>query len=103
MNSINLGSSLVVKAQKNEIKKACCKLFDFLDFKSKSGKIDKFIIKPNLVSAQSYTCGSITDPLIVEELVRHIRDFSGKEILVIESESVWKTRKTIEHDEPDYD
>jgi len=103
MKSQNIGQSLILKSGKNEARKACFELFEFLDFKDKLGKADNIIIKPNIVSMQHYTLGSITDPLIIQELVSYIRKFSSKEILIVESETIWKTRKRMETDEPDYD
>ncbi len=102
MKALNIGNSLVVKTNKHEIKKACFQLFEFLNFKNKIKYFDKIIIKPNIVSMQHYTIGSITDPLVIEELIMYIRKFSNKEILIVESETIWKTRKRIEKDEPDY-
>ena len=103
MRSLNIGNSLVIKANKNEVKKACFKLFDFLDFKNKLKTIEKVIIKPNIVSMQHYSMGSITDPIVVDELMKYVRKFSTREILIVESETIWKTRKRLEQDEPDYD
>lgn len=102
MKAFNIGDSLIVKTYKREIKNACFKLFEFLNFKDKIKDVDKIIIKPNIVSMQHYTIGSITDPLVIEELIKYIRKFSNKEILIAESETIWKTRKRIEKDEPDY-
>lgn len=102
MKSVNVGSSLVIKANKNEVKKACSQLFDFLNFKNKIKNIDKILIKPNIVSMQHYTLGPVTDPLLVDELIKYLRKYSEKEILIVESETIWKTRKRIEKDEPDY-
>lgn len=103
MKSITIGNSLVVKAEKNEVKKACFQLFEFLNFKKDLKNAEKIIIKPNIVSIQKYTVGSITDPFVVDELIKYIRKFSNKEILIAESETIWKTRKRVEQDEPDYD
>lgn len=103
MESINVGNSLVIKASKKEVKKACFHLFKFLNFKNKLKNVEKIIIKPNIVSMQNYKLGSITDPIIVSELVKYIRKFSNKEILIVESETIWKTRKRMEKDKPDYD
>ncbi len=103
MKRLNVGKSLIVKARKNEARKACIELFDFLDIKNKIGSADKIIVKPNIVSMQHYTIGSITDPLIVWELVKYVREFSKKQILIAESETIWKTRKRMEMNEPDYD
>lgn len=103
MKSIKVGGSLIVKANKEETRKACSQLFEFLDFKSKIKNVDKIVIKPNLVSLQHYTVGTITDPLVIDELIKYIRRFSSKDILIAESETIWKTRKRIEKDEPDYD
>ncbi|MBI2653492.1 DUF362 domain-containing protein [Candidatus Woesearchaeota archaeon] len=102
MKILRIGDSLIAKAGKNEAKKACFQLFEFLNFKNKLKNIDKIFIKPNIVSMQHYTIGSITDPLAVDELIKYIRKFSNKEILIVESETIWKTRKRIEKDEPDY-
>ena len=103
MRTFNAGNSLIIKAERNEFKKACFQLFEFLNLQDKLKNAEKIIIKPNIVSMQSYTAGSVTDPIIIEELVKHIRKFSEKEILIVESESVWKTRKTVEKDTLDYD
>ncbi len=102
MKTLKIGNSLVIKADKNEVKEACFNLFEFLNFQNKLKNIDKVIIKPNIVSMQHYTLGSITDPLVIDELIKYIRKFSKKEILFVESETIWKTRKRIEQDEPDY-
>lgn len=103
MKTFNAGNSLIVKAAKNEVKKACFQLFESLDFKNKIKDIDKIVIKPNIVSLQRYTAGSVTDPLIVDELVKYIRKVSKKEIMIAESETIWKTRKKMEQNKPDYD
>jgi len=103
MKALKIGNSLITKAGKNEAKKACLRIFEFLNFKNKLKNMDKIFIKPNIVSMQHYTLGSITDPLVVEELVKYIRKFSNKEISIVESETIWKTRKRMEKDEPDYD
>ena len=103
MKTLEIGSSLVLKAGKSEIEKACFKLFDFLDLKNKIKSAEKIFIKPNIVSMQHYTAGSVTDPIIVGNLVKYIRGFSNKEILIVESETIWKTRKRLEKNEPDYD
>lgn len=103
MKTLRIGGSFIVKARKDEIKKACLNLFELLNFKNEIKKVEKIIIKPNIVSLQHYSLGSITDPLIIEELVRFIRKFSNKEILIAESESIWKTRKRLQDDKPDYD
>lgn len=71
MKLLKIGESLITKASKNEIKKACFQLFEFLNFKNKLKNIDKIIIKPNIVSAQRYTLGSITDPIVVDELIKY--------------------------------
>lgn len=102
MKAINVGSSLIVKVDKNEVKEAGFKLFEFLNFKNKLKNVDKILIKPNIVSMQHYTVGSITDPLVIDELIKYIRKFSNKEILIVESETIWKTRRRIKQDEPDY-
>ena len=102
MKILNIGKSLVMKASKTETRKACLKLFEFLDLKNKIKNADKIIIKPNIVSLQHYRLGSVTDPIAISELVSHLRKFSDKEILIVESETIWKTRKRMEKDEPDY-
>lgn len=102
MKTLNVGSSLIVKSGNQEITEACYKLFEFLNFKAKVQEVDKIFIKPNIVSMQHYTFGSITDPIIIENLVNYIRDFSNKEIIIVESETIWKTRKRMIKDEPDY-
>lgn len=103
MINLQIGNSLIVKSKKNEVKKACHKLFEFLKLEDKLGQIDKIFIKPNVVSLQHYTVGSITDPLVIAELVNHIRESCDKKIFIVESETIWKTRKRIEGQEPDYD
>ena len=103
MKSLKIGQSLIVKSNRNEAKNASFYLFDFLNFKNRLKSAEKIIIKPNIVSVQHYTIGSITDPLVVDEIIKYIRKFSNKEILIAESETIWKTRSRIEKNEPDYD
>ncbi len=103
MKLLNIGSSLIIKAGQNEVRKACLGLFEFLKLKDKIRKVDKILIKPNIVSLQHYKLGSVTDPIIVDELIKHIRKYTGKEILIVESETIWKTKKRMEKGEPDYD
>jgi len=102
MRTLKVGRSLIAKANRNEIKKACFRLFEFLNLKKDIKNAEKVIIKPNIVSMQSYALGSITDPLVLERLVKYIRKFCNKEILVVESETIWKTRKRMEENKPDY-
>ena len=102
MKSLKVGQSIVVKSIKNEEKKSCQTLFDFLGIKGKARNCDRIFIKPNIVTLQNYKAGSITDPLIIEELVKYIRSFSEKEIFILESESIWRTKKNIDEGRPDY-
>lgn len=85
---------MIIKSKKSEIKKSCLQLFEFLNFKNRINKVKKVIIKPNLVSTQSYTLGSITDPIIVDELIKYLISFYDNEIVIVESESVWRTGKS---------
>ena len=102
MKSQKIGQSLIIKSSKDETRKACIELFEFLNFKKKVEDMDKVIIKPNIVSMQHYSSGAVTDPIIIDELIKYIRRASDKEILIVESETIWKTRKRIEKNEPDY-
>ena len=86
MEQIKIGGSVIVKAVKNNEDQSCMAIFEFLDFKNDIKECDKIFIKPNLVTLHDYKVGSITDPLVVEELIKYIRSFSDKEIVIVESE-----------------
>lgn len=98
-----IGKSLIVKSGISGVRRSCYEMFAHLGLKGKINSPGTIFIKPNIVSMQHYSMGSITDPVILGHLVDYIRSFSGERILILESETIWKTRKKIEKGEPDYD
>ncbi|TFG29501.1 DUF362 domain-containing protein [Candidatus Thorarchaeota archaeon] len=57
-----------------------------IDFEGDLSKWDRVLIKVNFVVPKTWDTGTTTDPMMVEALIKRVRDL-GKEVLVVESDA----------------
>ena len=62
------------------------KALDLIQYKEVFEDWDRVLIKVNFITTKDWRSGATTDPLIVEALVKKLRDY-GKEVIIVESDA----------------
>jgi uncharacterized protein (DUF362 family) len=74
----------VVKGERGH--DAVFRALDLIDYKSAFAGFEKALIKVNFICDKTWETGATTDPIVVEALVKSVRD-SGLEVCVVESDA----------------
>ena len=90
MKEFQIGGVNITKSEGDD-QKALDASLSLLNLQKKLKGIDRVFIKINLLVAESYELGTVSDPFILEGIIKEIRKYSDKEIVITESESVWCT------------
>lgn len=88
MKQLKLNDISIVKSEKDD-QKALDAALSSLNLDKRLENIDKVVIKINLVVAEPYTLGSVSDPMVLEGIIREIQKYSKTEIIIAEAETAW--------------